>query len=197
MTAAILGVQWAQLHSRPLQAFLLHNWDSRKSSLNWLIQLPKGFFQSVLVEATGTSAREGRTWYSPMKITTDASLWGWGAHSGDWQAQGGGMPVIKFQRTCSSGECFNCSGGEGQFKRPVDFFSDNATTVAYLNKQGGTRSDTLLLLSQQILSWAENNVSSVRAVHISGTVNVLVDYLSRVNISASSWELKTRSRRSC
>lgn len=109
----------------------------------------------------------------------------------------GGMPVIKFQRTCSSGECFNCSGGEGQFKRPVDFFSDNATTVAYLNKQGGTRSDTLLLLSQQILSWAENNVSSVRAVHISGTVNVLVDYLSRVNISTSSWELKTRSRRSC
>lgn len=92
MTAAILGVQWAQLHSRPLQAFLLHNWDSRKSSLNWLIQLPKGFFQSVLVEATGTSAREGRTWYSPMKITTDASLWGWGAHSGDWQAQGAWLP---------------------------------------------------------------------------------------------------------
>lgn len=54
---------------------------------------------------------------------------------------------------------------ERVYSKDLLIFSDNATTVAYLNKQGGTRSESLLSLTQQILSWAEIYVTSVRAVH--------------------------------
>ena len=59
--------------------------------------------------------------------------------------------------------------------------TDNSTVVSYINKQGGTRSSTLLLLTVDLLLWLESQSIVVRARHIPGCLNVIADHLSRLN----------------
>ena len=58
---------------------------------------------------------------------------------------------------------------------------DNSTVVSYINKQGGTRSLTLLRLTVDLFLWLESQNIIVRARHIPGCLNVIADHLSRPN----------------
>ena len=58
----------------------------------------------------------------------------------------------------------------------VDILSSNATTVAYINKEGRTLSPSFYRLALQVWAWCrEHPVAS----HFSGSKNVLADALSR------------------
>ena len=59
--------------------------------------------------------------------------------------------------------------------------TDNSTVVSYINKQGGTRSPTLLRLTVDLFLWLEAQNIIVRARHIPGCLNVIADHLSRPN----------------
>ena len=59
--------------------------------------------------------------------------------------------------------------------------TDNSTVVSYINKQGGTRSPSLLRLTVDLLLWLERQDIVVRARHIPGCLNVIADHLSRPN----------------
>ena len=63
--------------------------------------------------------------------------------------------------------------------------SDNTTVVQYLNRQGGTQSPQLCLLTWDLLQLAIKNNVTVKAAHIIGSLNTLADDLSRVKISDS------------
>ena len=56
--------------------------------------------------------------------------------------------------------------------------TDNSTVVSYINKQGGTRSPTLLRLTVGLFLWLESQNIVVRARHIPGCLNVIADHLS-------------------
>lgn len=56
-------------------------------------------------------------------------------------------------------------------------------------KQGGTRSRVLLTLAGEILIWAEENLASLSALHLKGSLNWMADFLSRKKISKSEWSL--------
>ncbi|XP_071995648.1 uncharacterized protein [Engystomops pustulosus] len=71
----------------------------------------------------------------------------------------------------------------------VKVVSDNTTTVAYLRRQGGTRSKRLLKISQQIFFWAEENIQSISAIHLRGSQNIVADYFSRSQILPHEWSL--------
>jgi len=49
--------------------------------------------------------------------------------------------------------------------------SDNSTTVAYINRQGGVRSAALLTTVEKLWLWASEVVLSLRALHIPGLKN--------------------------
>ena len=67
---------------------------------------------------------------------------------------------------------------------------ENSTVVCYINKQGGTRSPTLLLLTVELLLWLQAKNIIVRAKHIPGCQNVIADHLSRSNQPISTeWTL--------
>ena len=67
---------------------------------------------------------------------------------------------------------------------------DNSTVVSYINKQGGTRSPTLLRLTVELLLWLEAQNIIVRARHIPGYMNMIADHLSRQNQPISTeWSL--------
>lgn len=56
--------------------------------------------------------------------------------------------------------------------------SNNSTTVAYLNNEGGSDM-SLFLESQNIWLWCEKRNIFITAVHIFGKSNIITDYMSR------------------
>jgi hypothetical protein len=57
--------------------------------------------------------------------------------------------------------------------------TDNSTVVAYIKKQGGTKSRSLWLLTQTLYKFLEEHQIRVLCRHIPGRLNVLADRLSR------------------
>ncbi|XP_069586294.1 uncharacterized protein [Ranitomeya imitator] len=71
--------------------------------------------------------------------------------------------------------------------KDVRILSDNTTTVAYLNRQGGTRSETLMSSATEILNLAESHLTSLTALHIRGENNQQADFLSRHTLKQGEW----------
>ena len=68
--------------------------------------------------------------------------------------------------------------------------TDNSTIVSYINKQGGTRSPTLLRLTVELLLCLEAQNIIVRARHFPGCLNVIADHLFCPNQPiATEWSL--------
>ncbi|XP_058037816.1 uncharacterized protein LOC131197588 [Ahaetulla prasina] len=67
--------------------------------------------------------------------------------------------------------------------------TDNTTAKAHINRWGGTHSRTLMTETLTLGHWAEFNLLSLRASHISGTANVRADALSRQQIDQAEWKL--------
>lgn len=73
--------------------------------------------------------------------------------------------------------------------RPIRTQSDNATAVAYVNHQGGTRSSAAAREVAHILWWAERHVPALSAIYIPGVENWQADYLSRQVLDPGEWSL--------
>ena len=72
----------------------------------------------------------------------------------------------------------------------VPAMCDNSTVVAYVNKQGGTVSDSLCELRGQLLRWTEAHNVLLEARYLLGQSNVLADLLSRHNqVLGVEWSL--------
>lgn len=67
--------------------------------------------------------------------------------------------------------------------------TDNMTTKAHVNCEGGTQSKPLMDESSRLLTWVERHVISLTAQRISGAINVRADWLSRTQIDHSEWYL--------
>ena len=106
-----------------------------------------------------TSGIPIRTFQAEFTIFTDASTKGWGAHKGDSQISG--------TWTCRDRKlyisCLELKAVVSALQHwapllqghQVMIVTDNSTVVSYINKQGGTRSPTLLLLTVDLLLWLE------------------------------------------
>ena len=60
---------------------------------------------------------------------------------------------------------------------------DNTTAVAYIRKQGGTRSWSLLREVEPIMNWAQKNLANISAVYIPGIQIVQADFLSQIQLN--------------
>ena len=77
-------------------------------------------------------------------------------------------------------------------RRAVRIWIDNFTTVAYLRKEGGTRSQALFCLSHRILKFAYDLQIRMYPQHIAGHLNVLADLASRTGqVIPSEWTVAT------
>ena len=71
----------------------------------------------------------------------------------------------------------------------VTVFTDNTTTVAYINRQGGSHSPVLCCRAWSLLLWCRSSDIQLRACHIAGKDNTLADALSRGRVNQGEWEL--------
>ena len=144
---------------------------------DWLIHHPDLRFL--------TSGIPIRMFQADLAIFTDASTQGWGTHMGDSQISGTWtrtdhklhISCLELKAVISSLQHWDPVLQGHQ----VMIATDNSTIVSYINKQGGTRSPTLLRLTVDLFLWLEAQNIIVRARHIPGCLNVIAGHLSRLN----------------
>ena len=117
-----------------------------------------------------------------LDFRSDASDVGWGAHLLDATASGLWSPEESLL-SIHARELLAVEYGLRHFhllvaNSTVAVFSDNSTALAYLRKQGGTRSPVLNSISQRILRWAETIDLVLAPQFIQGKNSVLADSVS-------------------
>ena len=129
-----------------------------------------------------------------LHLYSDASSSGWGAHlldqnvSGVWSAQEKllhiNLPEMKALFLALQAFQEDIAGHH------VTAMCDNSTVVAYVNKQGGTVSRPLCLLTSRLLRWTESFDVHLEARYLPGESNVLADVLSRRGqVVGTEWSL--------
>ena len=154
-------VPGGRLRMRSLQLCLHRSWDRQDleapvyasmeclRDLQWWLHLPRLSLGVSLCQVS-----------PDLHFWSDASDVRWGAHldrqiaSGLWDAQQAALSI-------NARELLAVQLGLYQFRsflqgRTVAVFCDNTTAVAYLRKEGGTRSPLLNTLAQEILRWTES-----------------------------------------
>ncbi len=128
-----------------------------------------------------------------VTLAMDASLTGWGAVMSGHPARG-----LRSGRHLTWH--INCLEMLAVFRalkhflpdlrdRHVVVRTDNTAVVSYINHQRGLRSRPLYKLAHQILVWSQGKLLSLRAVHISGHLNMGADILSRQGPRPGEWML--------
>ena len=119
---------------------------------------------------------------------------GWGAHlldqnvSGVWSAQEKLLHInlLEMKALFLGLQAFQ----EDVAGHHVTAMCDNSTVVAYVNKQGGTVSRSLCLLTSRLLRWTECFDVHLDARYLPGESNVLADVLSRRGqVVGTEWSL--------
>ena len=120
-----------------------------------------------------------------VTVSSDASMQGWGACFDGKKLAGRWPKSYKDQKISINWLemeavrltiLHNCRIWRGL---PVRFLIDNTTTVAYINKQGGTKSDNMTSLTRNLLLMTMRHKITLTAHHLKGVNNVLSDMLSR------------------
>ena len=129
-----------------------------------------------------------------LHLYSDASSSGWGAHlldqnvPGVWSAQEKLLHInlLEMKALFLALQAFQ----EDVAGHHVTAMCDNSTVVAYVNKQGGTVSRPLCLLTSRLLRWTESFDVHLEARYLPGESNVLADVLSRRGqVVGTEWSL--------
>lgn len=199
MASCIDIVPLARLHMRPIQLYLLCFWRPHYHGLLYLVPV----LPALLIHLRWWQERHNLFKGVPLQFTphtqvlwTDASLMGWGAHlehhqaAGQWTEQFklNHINLLEMQAVWNALKTFQAS----LQNRKVLVRCDNATVVAYINKQGGTRSLNLCVLLWEMMQWCIKHKIQIFAAHIPGKKNCLADKLSRGRtvIKLTEWSLK-------
>ena len=79
--------------------------------------------------------------------------------------------------------------------RKILFRIDNMTAVAFINRFGGTRSDTMLGIAKEIFQICQERNVWIRASYIKGSLNVRADLESRRELDDTDWQLNPQEFR--
>lgn len=189
-------VPWCRLRMRNLQWHLLTYFRPSSRDLMTPVPLLEPIVPHVQWWCDLAHLRQGLSFPPPtpsLTLVTDASLDGWGAHLGALQVAGHWSPDWQ-------GCHINLLELEAVFRALRHFHhlvrgscvlvrSDNMTTVAHINRQGGTHSRSLWELTERLLLWCLRAGVSLQARHLPGKLNTVADLLSRLKGAPTEWSL--------
>ena len=188
-------VPGGRLRMRSLQLCFHRSWDRLDleapvsvsteclRDLQWWLHLPRLSLGVSLCQVS-----------PDLHFWSEASDVGWGAHL-DRQVASGLWDSHQAALSINARELMAVKLGFHQFQsslrgRTVAVFCDNTTVVAYLRKEGGTRSPLLNSLVQEILRWTESFSIRLAPQFLPGSNNVLADALSCPHqLPHSEWSL--------
>jgi len=196
----ILGAQeryvpFGRFHLRPLQIQLNSCWSSQRDDPSCLVPLTQKVISTLewWMQPALLSGVPLHPLAPSLRIYTDASTQGWGAHvdgrvfQGLWSREERTLHINLLEMRAIRLALTEIQPTPWSV---VLVSTDNTTVVAYINRQGGTRSHGLweetVLLFQVI--W--DLQIELRARHIPGRLNVIADQLSRAGqILPTEWSL--------
>jgi len=178
-------VPLGRLHMRPIQQLLASVWKWGHP-LDAPVRLPSDSLCHLRWWTIRLNLLEGVPLHPltpSLVVYTDASLEGWGAHCGMDTAQGKwtaeesllNINTLELKAVFLALRAFS----QTLTGHVVQVATDNTTVVAYINKQGGTKSWDLCALLWLIMVYCRQRTISLSARHIPGCINVLADQLSR------------------
>ena len=183
------------LRMRSLQLCLHQSWNRLDQSaripwspdclrdLRWWLLLPR-LSQGVSLHQVSPD----------LDFWSDALDIGWGAHLGH-HITSGLWSEDEVLLSINARELLAMRRGLLHFQsslvgKTVAVFCDNSMAVAYLCKEGGTRSPFLNLLAHGILRWSESLAIRLAPQFIPGSLNVLADTLSCLHqLPYTEWSL--------
>ena len=197
----ILGSQeqfipFGRLHIRPLQLHLQSLWSASRDLPSTPIPLSKEVESCLRWWLHVPNLSRGVPLVPPpfsVRIFTDASTMGWGAHVEGKEFQGTWSPadklnhinVLEMRAITLTLQRLPLSPGDS-----ILAATDNTTVVAYINKQGGTHSRSLWNETVALFDLVMSLRVSIWAKHIPGRLNVIADQLSRQGqILPTEWSL--------
>jgi hypothetical protein len=191
------------LHMRPIQIVLSSQWNLFWDSPSDLVEVTEDVRQAVRSWLTEehvlvrTPLNIASNKDSQLQVFTDASQKGWGGHlegeeiQGDWnpQEQTLHINVLELMAVQNTFIAF-----EEQLRgKAVLISTDNTTVVAYIRKQGGTRSVPLFQLAKELWEWVSERHITLQCRHIAGRLNVIADRLSRAEeVLLTEWGINNR-----
>ena len=197
-------VPHGRLRMRSLQWHLKTQWSPESDPSSLPVALPEEARRDLSWWMVKDHLLTGVQFGTPapdLHLYSDASSSGWGAHlldqnvSGVWSDQEKLLHInlLEMKALLLGLQAFqdDVSG------RHVTAMCDNSTVVAYVNKQGGTVSRALCLLTSRLLRWTESFEVHLDARYLPGENNVLADVLSRRGqVVGTEWSLHPQVARS-
>ena len=182
-----------RLHMRPFQFHIKEHWryyQSLETLLPWSEAI-SAHLEQWLNPAYVMKGADLHPKDHSIKLFTDASNEGWGAHQeqvstkGLWSDREKRLHINVLELKVVSpalqrfkDQCQN---------QTVLVATDNSTVVAYINKQGGTHSVEMGTILW-IITWCHHYQITLRARHIPVCLNVMADLLSRSNqVQSTEW----------
>ena len=190
-------VPHGRLRMRSLQWHLKSQWSPESDPPSLPVALPEEARRDLSWWMVRDHLLVGVRFGTPapdLHLYSDASSSGWGAHlldqnvSGVWSAQEELLHInlLEMKALFLALQAFQ----EDVAGHHVTAMCDNSTVVAYINKQGGTVSRPLCLLTSRLLRWTESFDVHLEARYLPGESNVLADVLSRRGqVVGTEWSL--------
>ena len=190
-------VPHGRLRMRSLQWHLKSQWSPESDPPSLPVALPEEARRDLSWWMVRDHLLVGVRFGTPapdLHLYSDASSSGWGAHlldqnvSGVWSAQEKLLHInlLEMKALFLALQAFQ----EDVAGHHVTAMCDNSTVVAYVNKQGGTVSRPLCLLTSRLLRWTESFDVHLKARYLPGESNVLADVLSRRGqVVGTEWSL--------
>ena len=198
LAACLSVVKLARLHMRPIQWHVKIRWAPHMG-LNAPIVVTLSLVGHLQWWLSEPNLERGLLLQPPspeLRVTTDASMEGWGGYlhgpqntllQGLWSPQEQQLHInlleLRAIRLTLMGLDTLISG------KSVLLESDNSTTVAYVNKQGGVHSFSLNEEARLLYHWTLPRGITVLAIHRPGVDNTLADSLSRHSLDSREWSL--------
>ena len=197
-------VPHGRLRMRSLQWHLKAHWSPESDPPSLPVALPREVRRYlswwIVRDHLLTGVRFG-TLAPDLHLYSDASCSGWGAHLLDrhvsrvWSDQEKLLHInlLEMKALFLGLQAFQ----EDVISHHVTAMCYNSTVVAYVNKQGGTVSCSLCLLTSRLLRWTESFDVHLDARYLPGENNALADVLSRRGqVVGTEWSLHPQVARS-
>ena len=190
-------VPFCRFHMRMTQMYFVRNYDPLTQPQSLILFIIPEVRAEIKWWTHNTNLEIGTLFPHPshqMTLTTDASMRGWGGFTQHTAAHGTWSSAEAFHHI-NMLELWAVRNSLGDLETSVTgkrvlVRSDNTTVVAYINKQGGTKSEPLCRETLSLLQWCQKRGIFLSAIHIPGIDNVLADNLSRgVSSNVSDWSL--------
>ena len=129
-----------------------------------------------------------------IKITSDASTWGWGAvcrgvtTGGPW-SQDETSYHINYLEMLAAFLALQSFTKDLPHPLTVYLYMDNTSAISYLNRRGGTTSLSLSYLAKETWQWCMSRNISLVANHLPGHLNTVADTESRMIRDRWDWQL--------